>query len=199
MSNLALSRLAVTLLAVAVAATACSPGRSGGAGAPSGTSTGAGPGTGSASAGAQTAGAAGGPADTPAGTPCDRKLLTVQDVAGIMKGDTVRSENVPGDVESCKFTTGDASGITFSFRAKNGRASLGIWRDGKMPVSSAPLPAVGSQAVWVDDLNEVDAEQDDHLCSIGVQGIRAATSRDQLKQRLGALCNKAVAAAAAGR
>jgi hypothetical protein len=142
------------------------------------------------------AGATGTPAAASTQSVCDRKLLTAADVAGIVTPPIIGTKDIPGDPQSCSFETGEFAAVQVTLRPGNGRVTVDAWTSGKMQLSAAPLAGVGDHAVWVDSLNEVDAEKNDVLCSIEArtpsEHYRAAPA--ELQQRLGALCNKIFAA-----
>jgi len=141
-------------------------------------------------AASQGAGHAG--ASTPAGNACDRKLVTSADAAEIL-GEPVASEKaLPGDAQSCVFTTADFTTLTISLRPGLGRTTVDTWAAGKMPVPVTKLSGVGERAVWQSTLKEINAEKNDLLCDIGVVG--PGDSAGATPQRLGALCNKIFAA-----
>jgi hypothetical protein len=123
---------------------------------------------------------------------CDRQLIAVADLAGILDSPVVETKNIPGDPQSCVFNTGGFPAVVVSLRPTNGR----IWSSGKMPISAVPLAGVGDHAAWVDSLHEVDAEKDDVLCVVEARdpGAHYRSAPAELQQRLGALCNKIFAA-----
>jgi hypothetical protein len=131
-----------------------------------------------------------------AGTPCDRRLIIADDLAGILNSPITGTENIAGDPQSCSFKTSSFPAVEVSLRPTNGRITVETWNAGKMPLAATPLAGVGDHAAWVPSLNEVDAEKDDVLCVIGAPApsdhYRGAPA--ELKQRLGALCNKIFAA-----
>ena len=132
------------------------------------------------------------------GSACDRKLLTVADVGGILTEPIVGTEPVPGAPTVCHFTTGSFPSIEVTVTPGTGRASLAVWKSGRMPSPAAALTGVGDEAVWVPDLNEVVAEKDDLLCDIAARGAARDLAGDAAmeQRRLGGLCNKIFAAAA---
>jgi hypothetical protein len=127
---------------------------------------------------------------------CDRQLIAVADLAGILDSPVVETKNIPGDPQSCVFNTGGFPAVVVSLRPTNGRITVETWSSGKMPISAVPLAGVGDHAAWVDSLHEVDAEKDDVLCVIGapVPSDHYRGAPAELEQRLGALCNKIFAA-----
>jgi hypothetical protein len=131
------------------------------------------------------------------GSACARKLLTVADVAGILREPITGTEEIPGDnASTCKFTTASFPSISVTLRSGVGKASLAIWKSGRMSAASTPLAGVGDEAVWVNDLNEVVSQKDNLLCDVLAEGFAkdlvGSVALEQ--QRVGALCNKVFAA-----
>lgn len=137
------------------------------------------------------------------GNVCDRKLLTLADVDGILDHPVVGTKPLAGDAQTCYFITAtDAQGdgsIQVSLRG-NGAATLATFTSGKMNqyANWKPLAGVGDEAVWLPDLHEVDARKSDVLCVVGVPMFMSKSLHDAgeavQQQRLGALCNKVFAA-----
>ena len=128
---------------------------------------------------------------------CKGKLLTADDVAGVLRGPST-AEEIPGDRGStCRFTTADYASVSVTLRPGVGKASLAIWKSGRMPVSGVVEPGVGDEAVWVEGLHEMVAQKNDLLCDIQVSGLvgqhPGRPDADQ-RRRVGALCNKIFAA-----
>jgi hypothetical protein len=131
-------------------------------------------------------------ASTPAGNACDRKLVTSADAAEIL-GEPVASEKtLPGNAQSCVFSTADFTTLTISLRPGLGRATVDTWAAGKMPMPVTAVSGVGERAVWQSTLKEINAEKNNLLCDIGVVG--ADHSAGATPAKLGALCNKIFAA-----
>ena len=131
-------------------------------------------------------------AGTAAGNACDRKLVTSGDAAEIL-GQPVTSEKaLPGDAQSCVFTTADFTTLTISVRPGLGRATVDTWASGKMPMPVTDVSGVGERAVWQSTLKEINAEKNNLLCDIGVVG--PSHSGGATPEKLGALCNKIFAA-----
>ena len=140
--------------------------------------------------------ASAGRASGPSGNACDNKWLTEADVAGILSVPIIGMKPIPGDAQSCEFTTGGLPNITVAVRPGLGKSTVQTWLDGKMPVESTPLGGVGERAAWQPELHEVIAEKNDVLCDISVMGLAGdirARSTDALQKRVGALCNKVFA------
>jgi len=118
--------------------------------------------------------------------------VTSADAAEIL-GEPVASEKtLPGDAQSCVFTTADFTTLTISLRPGLGRATVDTWAAGKMPVSVTNVSGVGERAVWQSTLKEINAEKNNLLCDIGVVG--PGHSAGATPEKLGALCNKIFAA-----
>jgi len=130
------------------------------------------------------------------GNACDRKLLTADDVAGILSAPITGMKTIPGDPQSCEFTTASFGSITVTLRPGLGKTTVDTWKSGRMPTAAAALAGVGDDAAWVNDLHEVVAEKNDLLCDIQVTGIAGeltgSTAAEQ--QKIGALCNRIFAA-----
>jgi hypothetical protein len=127
------------------------------------------------------------------GSACKRKLLTADDVAGVLHAPST-VEEVPGDNDStCRFTTADYGSVSVTLRPGMGKTSLTIWKSGKMPVTGVAEQGVGDEAVWVEGLHEVVARKNDLLCDIQVSGLdrnRPRASIADQRRGVGALCNK---------
>jgi hypothetical protein len=137
-------------------------------------------------------GAANAAASTAAGDACDRKLVTSADAAEIL-GESVASEKaLPGDAQSCVFSTANFTTLTISLRPGLGRATVDIWAAGKMDMPVTNVSGVGERAVWQSTLKEINAEKNNVLCDIGVVG--PGHSAGATPEKLGALCNKIFAA-----
>ena len=133
-------------------------------------------------------GSAKGSASTPAGNPCERKLVSAADVAGIMTSAVVKTEPLDGDPQSCVFSTALQSHITVMVRPGLGNVTVSSWENGQMNLPATPMPGVGDRAVWQDTLNEVIATKDNVLCDINVIGP-PGTAAPGAQKRLGNLCN----------
>jgi hypothetical protein len=129
-------------------------------------------------------------------SPCDRQLITAADLDGILDGPITGSHDIPGDPQSCSWSAGGFPAVTASLRPTNGRITVETWTTGKMPLAAEALAGVGDHAAWVPSLSEVDAEKDDVLCVVQAAAPSAhyRTAPADLRQRLGALCNKIFAA-----
>jgi hypothetical protein len=127
---------------------------------------------------------------------CNRHLLKIEDVAGILSAPIIGTQPLPGDVQSCEFVTASFPAIMVSVRPGLGRTTLDAWAMGKMPLNSGPLPGVGDGAVWLDTLHEVIAQKNALLCDIQVRGGGSdfALNSNALPGVLGALCNRIFAA-----
>jgi hypothetical protein len=127
-----------------------------------------------------------------AGSACERKLLTAADAATVIAGPITGTRPLAGDRGACEFTTAGYASVIVSLRP-NGKATLAVWKSGRMPVSGTPLAGVGDDAVWVGSLDEVVAERNDLLCDIQVNGFAAVLhdrSAAAEQKAVGALCNR---------
>lgn len=133
------------------------------------------------------------------GNVCDRKLLGIADVDGILDQPVTGTKLLPGDAQTCEFITAkDAQGgghVSVSLSG-NGKVTIGTFTSGKMNAYAnwKPLAGVGDEAVWLPELHEIDARKGDVLCVVGVSFFMNKALRDAgeaaQQQRLGALCNK---------
>jgi hypothetical protein len=123
---------------------------------------------------------------------CDRHILKIEDVGGILSTPITDSQPLPGDAQSCEFITATFPAIIVSVRPGLGRSTVDAWATGKMPLDSAPLPGVGDGAVWLETLHEVVAQKNALLCDIQVRagGSDLALKSQALPGVIGALCNK---------
>jgi hypothetical protein len=123
---------------------------------------------------------------------CDRHILKIEDVAGILSMPITESQPLPGDAQSCEFITATFPAIIVSVRPGLGRTTVDAWATGKMPLQSAPLPGVGDGAVWLETLHEVVAQKNALLCDIQVRGGGSdlVLNSQALPGAVGALCNK---------
>jgi hypothetical protein len=123
---------------------------------------------------------------------CDRHILKPEDVAGILSSPITGTQPLPGDAQSCEFTTATFPAIIVSVRPGLGRTTLDAWASGKMPLDSSPLAGVGDAAVWQETLHEVIAQKNAVLCDIQVRGGGSdlALNTKGLPTAVGALCNK---------
>lgn len=130
---------------------------------------------------------------------CARKLLTPNDVAGILSDPIVGMKDIPGDAQSCNFVTTSFPAITVMLRPGLGRATVSQWASGQI-MPTTPVAGVGDRAVWVSASNEIVADKSNVLCDIGVRGAErdlAQGAAEGLQKRLGDLCNKIYKALAA--
>ncbi len=129
---------------------------------------------------------------TVAASVCDRHILKVEDLGGILSPSITGTRPLPGDAQSCEFVTAGFPAIIVSVRPGLGRTTVDAWVTGKMPLDSAPLAGVGDGAVWLETLHEVVAQENALLCDIQVRGGGSDLALDSktLPGTLGALCNK---------
>ena len=130
-----------------------------------------------------------------AGNACERKLITPEDAAAVLDAPVTATKTIPGDPQSCKFSTAGFSSVTISLRPGHGKAVLGTYTSGKMNdyEKSEPVSGIGDEAVRSLDLNRIVARKDDLLCEITGPGVARAAG-DASVQKVGALCNKIFAA-----
>jgi hypothetical protein len=123
---------------------------------------------------------------------CDRHILKIEDVGGILSTPITETQPLPGDAQSCEFITATFPAIIVSVRPGLGRTTVEAWATGKMPLHSAPLPGVGDGAVWLETLHEVVAQKNALLCDIQVRGGGSdlVLNSEALPGAVGALCNK---------
>ena len=138
---------------------------------------------------------AGGAQGAPASL-CDRRLLRLDDVGGILTAPLTGTQPVPGDAQSCEFVTATFPAIIVSVRPGLGRTTVDAWANGKMPLAGGPLMGVGDDAVWLEALNEVIAQKNAVLCDIQARAGASdfLLNSEALPMTLGALCNKIFAA-----
>ncbi len=142
-------------------------------------------------------------AGSPASSVCDQKLLTAQDMDGILSEPITATKNLNSDAQTCYFITAtyDHGGpeIKVTLRPGLGKVTLGTFSSGQMKeyATSEPLSGVGEEAVWLTDLREINARKGDLLCDIRAQGLSSELAKapvETLQKKLGALCNKIFAA-----
>jgi hypothetical protein len=123
---------------------------------------------------------------------CDRHILKIEDLGGILSAPITETQPLPGDAQSCEFITAAFPAIIVSVRPGLGRTTVDAWATGIMPLQSAPLPGVGDGAVWLDTLHEVVAQKNALLCDIQVRGGGSdlLLNSKALPGAVGALCNK---------
>ena len=129
------------------------------------------------------------------GNACERKLIEPEDAAAVLGAPVTATKTIPGDPQSCQFSTSGFSSVTISLRPGHGKAALGTYTSGKMNdyEKSEPLAGVGDEAVRSLELNRIIARKDDLLCEITGPGVARASGDPRCKNS-GALCNKIFAA-----
>jgi hypothetical protein len=127
----------------------------------------------------------------PAGTACDRKLIVQADVAPLFDEAIASEKTIPGDAQSCEFTTTNFSSVQIAVRPGLGDVSVAQVKSGKTNQTVTPLAGVGETAVWDPTLKEVDATKNNVLCEISVIG---PATKNATADKVGALCNKIFAA-----
>jgi hypothetical protein len=127
---------------------------------------------------------------------CDRHILSMEDLNGILNVPITGIQPLLGDAQSCEFVTAAFPAIIVSVRPGIGRTTVDAWATGKMPLRSVPLSDVGDGAVWLETLHEVIAQKNALLCDIQVRGGNSDLVLDlkTLPTAVGALCNKIFAA-----
>ena len=128
------------------------------------------------------------------GNVCDLKLLTAADLVGVLDKPVTATKPLAGDAQTCIFTTGAEPGapqLSVGLRGGLGRATITSYTSGHMDAYSKwePLAGVGDGAVWVPQLHEVMAQQDDVLCDVRPDGLSVALGNAAAAQKLGALCS----------
>jgi hypothetical protein len=145
----------------------------------------------SASSNGSAAGGSGSPPATAAagftGSACDHHLIAQADVQPLLSAPITSVKPLPGDPQSCVFSTDGFSTVTVSLRPGLGGVTIDSWRKGTMGSPVTTLPGVGDDAVWQADLKEVIASHNDMLCDIGAMGPQRAPTTPQNE---GALCTK---------
>lgn len=127
----------------------------------------------------------------PSPNACDEKLITQADIAPLLSEDISGEKTLEGDPQSCEFDTVGFSSVQIALRPGVGKMSIAIIASGKTNQTVTPLAGVGDEAVFDPALKEVDAEKNDLLCTIGVEGPAAGPAT---ADKIGALCNKIFAA-----
>ncbi|MEP6940042.1 MAG: hypothetical protein ABI846_09780 [Rudaea sp.] len=133
-----------------------------------------------------------------AGTVCDRKLLDVSRLDGILDESISGTKPLRGDAQTCYFitATNESGGpeIMVSLRPGMGRATIASFTSGHMNdyADWKPLSGVGDGGVWMPALHEVQAQKDDVLCDASAHGLSKALANageSAQLQRLGGVCN----------
>ena len=138
------------------------------------------------------------------GNVCDRKLLTLADVGGILDQPVTGTKPLQGDPQTCYFISAnnDQGGpeLRVTLRPGHGKTTLDSFTSGKMNAYATwkPLAGVGDEAVWLPDLHEIDARKGNTLCVVGAPMFMNKVLHDAgeaaQQQRLGALCNNVFSA-----
>lgn len=128
---------------------------------------------------------------TTRGNVCDRKLVTRDDVAGLLSEPMDSVETLQGDAQSCVFTSKNSSTVTVALRPGLGDVTVSTLASGQGNQTVTSLPRVGDKAVWNAVLKEVNATKDNVLCDVGVVG---PASGPATAEKVGAICNKVFAA-----
>jgi hypothetical protein len=128
------------------------------------------------------------------GSVCDLNLLTAADLVGVLDKPVTGTKPLAGDAQTCIFITGAEPGapqLSVGLRGGMGRVSIASYTSGHMDAYSKwePLAGVGDGAVWIPQLHEVQAQQDDVLCDIQPDGLSVVLGNAAAQQKLGALCS----------
>jgi hypothetical protein len=132
------------------------------------------------------------PRDT--GNACDRRLLTVDDVEGILSEPITGTAPLKGDAQTCYFITATTESeggpeIMISLRPGVGKITVQTWEDGRMDTPATRVLGVGDSAVWIAANKELHAEKNDLLCVAGMGGTALGGRYDDLEKKLSGLCN----------
>jgi hypothetical protein len=125
------------------------------------------------------------------GNACDRHLVTKADVAPLLSEGIATIKPIPGDLQSCEFTTTGFSSIQVALRPGLGKLTIDQILSGGTNETVTALAGVGDRAVWDATLKEVNAEKNGVLCDIGAIGPATGAATEE---KIGALCNKIFAA-----
>ncbi len=128
------------------------------------------------------------------GNVCDRKLLSVKDLEGILSEPITGTAPLEGDAQTCYFitaTTENSGGpeIMISLRPGVGKITIQTWEDGRMDTPATRVSGVGDSAVWIAATKELNAEKNNLLCVAGIGGSGLVGQHDDLQRKLGGLCN----------
>lgn len=132
----------------------------------------------------------------PAVNPCEQKLLAPADLEGILTMPITGTKPIPGDAQTCWYTTSGSDHLALTLRLGHGLAAVQMWLDGKMPLPYTPLPGVGDKAISQADSHRIVADKNNLLCELEAHGV-TQEMRDPgaLAKKLGSLCNKIFASA----
>jgi hypothetical protein len=125
------------------------------------------------------------------GSACDRNLVTAADAANALGEQVTATKNVPGDPQSCTFSTAGFHSLTIALRPGHGMAAVKMYTSGKMDEfeKSATLAGIGDEAVRSLGIDRVVSRKRDLLCEITGSSLANATDDSQAR-KLGAVCNK---------
>jgi hypothetical protein len=129
------------------------------------------------------------------GNACDRQLLSVADVGGILHEAITGTAPLKGDPQTCYFVTATTESqggpeLMVSLRPGLGSGTLKAWYDGTMGTTASKFAGVGDDAVWVSELKELDARKNELLCVVSIAGSGVIEHYEGLPQKLAGLCNK---------
>jgi hypothetical protein len=131
------------------------------------------------------------PAALPVGNACDRKLITPDDVAGLVSEPISSVEPLKGDPQSCIFNTAGSTTVDVALRPGLGDVTVSETLAGKTNVDATAVAGVGDRAAWTSILKEINATKNNTLCDISVTG---PASGPATQEKVAALCNKIFAA-----
>jgi len=128
------------------------------------------------------------------GNVCDRRLLTVDDVGGILGEPITGTAPLEGDAQTCYFVTATTERqggpeIMISLRRGVGKITVQTWEDGRLDTPATRVAGVGDSAVWIAATKELNAEKNDLLCVAGMGGSALTRQSEDLERKLGGLCN----------
>jgi hypothetical protein len=131
-------------------------------------------------------------AQTSSPTPCEHLPVSRADVDGLLASSVIDTTLVPGDTQSCEYTTGGFPSVIVSVRPGVGQRTVDDWTQGRMALKVVPLAGVGDGAVWQPALREVIAYKKSLLCDIQVRAGDGdlAPGNNEIEKSMGALCNK---------
>jgi hypothetical protein len=129
-------------------------------------------------------------------TACQRLPVSRADVNGLLAAPVTDLALVPGDVQTCEYTTEGFPAVIVSVRPDVGQMTVDNWAQGRMALKVVPLDGVGDGAVWQSALREVIAYKKTLLCDIQVRAGDGdlAPGNNEIEKSMGALCNKIFAA-----
>lgn len=122
---------------------------------------------------------------------CEGKVIAPDDLVSVLRG-TITAKTVPGDPQTCEFSSESSSSVSITVRPGLGEVTVSDWSGGKLPFGAAAVNGIGDLAVWQSTLHELIATRRNVLCDIGSHGT-TGTEAD-LEKKFGQLCDKIWAA-----